>query len=122
MDWMKGVKPPSVDHSASFAVTLGNLEVGHLRREGNEWVFSYTDAFRQQSEVKPIADFPNPAVQEYRASELWPFFVLRIPSLKQPAVQRFLNAHSLREVDEVTLLREFGRRAIANPFELVASS
>jgi hypothetical protein len=54
----------------------------------------------------------------YISEDLWPFFALRIPSGAQNAVQEFLREQHLENADEVTMLKKFGRRSVANPFEL----
>lgn len=117
-DWFSGVEPLPPDETIAFKVMLGSLEVGTLRADHGEWVFAYSDAFRRQSEIKPIVDFPA-LDREYRDRALWPFFALRIPSPRQPAVQKFLQSWPGGKVDEGILLREFGARSISNPFRLV---
>jgi hypothetical protein len=114
-DWRRGVAKP-VDPGVSFRLFLGSLEVGTLHMEGSEWIFSYSEAFRKQSKVAPIIDFPQ-VDQEYRSNQLWPFFALRVPSLAQANVQEYL-AKTRKEPDDARLMREFGRRSVANPFVL----
>lgn len=114
-DWRRGVSKP-VESGISFRLCLGALEIGTLRMEGGEWVFSYSEAFRQQSKVAPIIDFPQPD-QEYRSGQLWPFFALRVPSLAQANVRDYL-AKTQNKPDDARLMREFGRRSVANPFVL----
>jgi len=116
-DWLGGVKALAPESRLSFRVLLGPLEIGELTRDREEWVFRYSEAFRKQTAIKPIVDFPSVA-KEYRSSNLWPFFLLRIPSPTQPMVQRHIANHKFDEVDEGVLLREFGRWSVANPFEL----
>jgi|ERR1035437_3908974 HipA-like protein len=117
-DWLSGVKPLPVDEKLEFKVKLGALVVGTLRADKGEWVFNYSNEFRQQSQIKPIVDFPIPD-REYRSQSLWPFFALRIPSPKQAEVRQFLERMPEDKVDEGILLKEFGTRSIANPFRLV---
>lgn len=116
-DWLGGVKAPPPQTRLSFRVMLDDLEVGKLERDREEWVFRYSADFRAQSSVKPIVNFPQ-LEKEYRSTQLWPFFLVRIPSLAQPAVQRHLAKHRVSEADEGMLLTEFGRWSAANPFEL----
>ncbi len=116
-DWLDGIKPSEGEH-VSFVVVLGNLEVGKLVKDHGEWVFHYSDAFRRQNRVKPIVDFPYPE-RNYRSRQLWPFFLLRLPSTDQPSVKRFAQKHGVREWNETMLLKHFGRHSIANPFQLV---
>jgi hypothetical protein len=114
-DWRRGVSKP-VEPGISFKLFLGSLEIGNLLMEGGEWVYSYSEAFRNQSKVAPIIDFPQ-TDREYRSPQLWPFFALRVPSLAQAHVQEYL-AKTRKEPDDARLMREFGRRSIANPFVL----
>lgn len=116
-DWLTGTKPPARESQVAFRVLLGDLEVGTLSREDNEWTFRYSEAFRSQTKVQPIIDFPN-LEAVYRNPTLWPFFQLRIPSTSQPEVVRRIMSTSLGSFDEGVLLREFGRWSVANPFEL----
>ena len=117
-DWLTGVEPLPVDEKLAFKVMLGSLPVGILRAEGGEWFFAYSQDFRNQSEVKPIVDFPIVS-RDYRSRTLWPFFALRIPSPTQPAVRDFIRAQPQEKADEGILLKEFGARSVANPFRLV---
>lgn len=115
-NWLRDVSEPA-QVSVAFELSLGPLQVGTLRREGDEWVFSYTDAFARQRMVAPIVDFPVVG-REYRSKELWPFFALRIPSVTQANVQAFLRQQGRTEADAADMMQQFGRRSIANPFVL----
>jgi HipA-like protein len=117
-DWLAGVEPLPVDEKLALKVVLGPLLVGTLRAEGGEWYFTYSQDFRNQSQVKPIVDFPVLS-KEYRSRNLWPFFALRIPSPTQPAVRDFIRTRPAEKADEGILLKEFGARSVANPFRLV---
>jgi HipA-like protein len=120
-DWLDDVSATANgQEGVAFSVVLDSLEVGRLRLDGEEWVFAYTDDFRRQENIKPIVDFPN-TDREYRSPDLWPFFQLRIPSLKQPVVQEFLREEKVDIPSAAILLRRFGKRSAANPFELVPS-
>ena len=118
-EWLEGIPDDAAEQqNVAFSVVLDGLEVGRLRLDGDEWVFSYTDQFRKQKKIKPIVDFPS-VQREYRSPDLWPFFLLRIPSLKQPAVQEFLREEKVDAPSAAILLRRFGKRSAANPFELI---
>ena len=116
--WLGYAQPITESEKIAIAVQLGGLPVGTLRAENGEWVFVYSAEFLKQNEIKPIVDFPN-LNREYRSKTLWPFFALRIPSPAQAAVQEFMHNRGISEVDQGTLLKRFGRKSIANPFELV---
>ena len=116
--WLAGVEPLPPEEKLALKVMLGSHEIGTLIADKGEWIFSYSEEFRKQSEIKPIIDFPD-LKRQYRSRSLWPFFALRIPSPEQPAVREFLRSHPEQKPDEGILLKEFGERSIANPFRLV---
>lgn len=107
-----------IEEKLALKVMLDSHEIGTLIAEKGEWIFSYSDEFRKQTEIKPIADFPD-VKKKYRSRSLWPFFALRIPSPEQPAVREFIHRQPQQKADEGILLKEFGARTIANPFRLV---
>lgn len=107
------------DAEATFEVRYGHALVGTLRHTRGQWVFSYSDGFKQGSGMRPIADFPDVA-KRYEEKDLWPFFASRIPSLENPRVRIKLHEENVNATDLVGLLRLFGKRTIANPLELVA--
>lgn len=100
------------DADASFHVNLGKLLIGTLMYSDGVWYFSYSDSFKAQNTISPLANFPSKE-KEYTTTELWPFFASRIPSGAQLQVDK-----SQPTDDVVTLLKKFGRRTIANPYEL----
>jgi len=118
-NWLRDVVEP-VEVRASFELSLGSLHVGTLSRDGDSWLFEYSQAFRQQGKISPIVDFPK-VDQVYRSKELWPFFALRIPSLTQAHVQDYLRDIGRDQADSAELMKRFGRRSIANPFVLEAA-
>jgi len=117
-NWLRDVREPAPENdNATFELQLGALQVGTLSRESGEWIFSYSDSFRAQNEVAPIIDFPR-TDRMYRSKDLWPFFALRVPSLTQANVQRYLKRNGKTEVDTADLMQEFGKKSAANPFVL----
>jgi len=117
-NWLAGVEPLPLEEKLAFKVMWETHEIGTLTADKGEWTFSYSDEFRGQNEIKPIADFPD-VKRVYRSRTLWPFFALRIPSPEQPAVREFIRTLPQKRPDEGILLKEFGERSIANPFRLV---
>ena len=95
------------------------MTIGVLSAADDEWTFRYTDEFRKSGELRPIVEFPD-VDKTYKSDELWPFFVMRLPSVKQPSVRNILESEAIDDSDEVELLRRFGQRAICSPFELIA--
>jgi HipA-like protein len=116
-DSLAGLQRPE-EKSAAFNLTLKGLKIGTLSYQSGHWTFRYSDAFQRQDSVKPIINFPVKD-KEYRSERLWPFFLLRIPSLRQPSVKRLIEERGPGELNDATLLRMFGRRSVANPFELI---
>ncbi len=127
-NWFKFLLPNGLEHPSNsngshqeFALMYGNLGVGTLTYTGGEWIFAYTQQFQTQSTIKPLTDFPD-IVKVYTSFELWPFFALRIPGLAQPSVQKIIIEKEIEQSNIVDLLKEFGQKTIANPFELLPQS
>lgn len=91
--------------------------IGELRREGGTYIFTYDDAYVRNPRSTPIRAFPDMR-KEYRHTELWPFFEVRIPALDRPEVKQLLIAHQIDPGDKMAVLRVLGRRTITNPYEL----
>lgn len=103
-----------------FQLIYEKNEIGTLEFSNNQWRFVYSDWFKNQSEIKPFANFPD-INQEYISDDLPPFFESRLPGTSQPQVEAFLkeNAQQASEGEtKAALLKQFGRRSITNPFEL----
>ena len=118
-DWLgftRSVKAPPEAY-AKFLLTYDDLLVGTLTVENGLWKFAYSDKFKSESELRPIVEFPD-LNKIYVNEELWQFFASRIPSTEQPEVEAILKREHVEEDDAVGLLKLFGKRTIANPFEL----
>jgi len=102
------------NNEATFNVNLGRLLVGTLLYSDGIWYFNYSDEFKLQNRILPLTNFPSKE-KEYSTKELWPFFASRIPSNAQLQIDK-----DTPQEDIVTLLRRFGRRTVANPYELYA--
>ena len=118
-DWLgfaHSVKAPPGTH-AKFLLTYDDLLVGTLTVEDGVWKFEYSDKFRAEDELRPIVEFPD-VDKTYVNEDLWQFFASRIPSTEQPEVEEILKREHVKEDDAIGLLKLFGKRTIANPFEL----
>lgn len=102
---------------AIFKLMYENLEVGVLSYENGTWVFEYSDAFKNQDDLDVLIDFPQKN-KKYEETYLWPFFAHRIPGLGQPQVRHIIEREKIDPHNEVDLLKRFGKKSIANPFEL----
>lgn len=100
------------DDDATFNVNLGKLLVGTLLYSEGLWHFSYSNEFKIQNRIAPLVNFPSKD-KEYITHELWPFFTSRIPSNAQLQIEKNSPTEDL-----VTLLMKFGRKTVANPYEL----
>lgn len=96
--------------TASFHVMLRNMEVGTLEYNQGIWIFKYSEEFINQKEIVPLANFPCKD-KSYSTKDLWPFFASRIPSSAQLQTKE-------TNTDVVQMLSKYGRRTIANPYEL----
>lgn len=101
----------------SFCLRYKNLDVGSLFFSDGMWTFRYADDFKH-SGLRTITEFPD-VTKTYRSSELWPFFLMRIPSLRQADIRSIVATENIDEHDEAKLLKRFGRKTVANPFELI---
>ena len=122
-EWLgfaRTVKAPPEAH-AKFLLTYDDLLIGTLTVEDGLWKFEYSDNFRLEDELRPIVEFPD-VNKIYVNEELWQFFASRIPSTEQPEVEEILKREHIQEDDAVGLLKLFGKRTIANPFELTFAS
>lgn len=118
-EWLgftRSVKAP-VEVRAKFLLTYDDLLVGTLSVENGVWKFEYSDNFKLEDELRPLVEFPD-LNKIYVNEDLWQFFASRIPSTEQPEVEEILRREHVEEDDAVGLLKLFGKRTIANPFEL----
>lgn len=107
----KGKNNTIEDKPVEFILKFDKLEIGILSFTDNTWFFSYSEEFKSQKEILPLVNFPT-VNKEYTSNELWPFFVSRIPSTAQRQLSEENQATT-------TLLKIYGRKTIANPYQLV---
>ena len=100
-----------------FRLLHGKHLIGALTYDDGIWIFRYSEEFKQRQDLRPIIQFPDKG-RVYESDELWPFFGMRIPSLKQPGVEKVVESEHIDPTDRVELLKRFGRRTISNPYEL----
>ncbi|MDP3928856.1 MAG: HipA N-terminal domain-containing protein [Bacteroidota bacterium] len=109
------------NQNAKFILSVDKINIGHLICENGEWFFKYTNEFKNHAEeYKTIVGFPD-LNKIYKSDALWPFFQVRIPGLKQPAIREVIENEKIDKDDKVELLKRFGQKTIANPYELVLS-
>lgn len=104
-------------NNVRFILRINNIEVGYLTVNNNEWVFEYSDEFRNQNIYETVPGFSD-LNKVYRNQELWPFFKIRIPGLKQPMIKEIIEKEKLDIKNEIQLLKRFGRRIVSDPFVL----
>lgn len=103
----------------TFVLKVDDIELGILQHENAQWTFRYTEEFKKRAnEYNRIVGFPD-LNKIYRSEVLWPFFLIRIPGLKQPAIREIIKKENIDQENEVQLLKRFGRKTIANPYELL---
>lgn len=106
--------------SPQFVIKYKNLKIGYLELKNRAWHFKYSDEFKNQEVIEPLRDFPD-IHKTYKNEELWPFFLIRIPSLKQPMIQKIIRKENIDQFNQVELLKRFGKKSISNPFDLTYS-
>lgn len=113
------LKTPTGIH-AKFILKYEDIKIGYLELNDGIWKFSYSEAFKEQDDLRPIVQFPDKH-KVYENEELWPFFTIRIPGLNQPSIEKILESENIDRSNEVELLKRFGQKTISNPYELVAA-
>jgi HipA-like protein len=107
------------DEEAKFILVVDDISIGTLYCQKGEWFFKYTDDFKKRTgEYNRITGFSD-LNKTYQSDILWPFFQIRIPGLKQPAIQEILENEKIDKANEVALLKRFGKKTITNPYELI---
>ena len=107
------------EEDAKFILTVDNIRIGMLYCDKGDWYFKYTEDFKDHSnEYNRIVGFPD-LNKTYKSETLWPFFQIRIPGLKQPAIQESLENEKINKENEAALLKRFGQKSISNPYKLV---
>ena len=111
----------SKNEEAKFILMVDDIRIGILDCRKGEWFFKYTDDFKKNTDkYNRITGFPD-LNKTYQSDMLWPFFQIRIPGLKQPAIQEILENEKIDKANEVALLKRFGQKTIANPYELIVA-
>jgi HipA-like protein len=106
---------------AKFILKVDEIKIGILTSKDGLWYFKYTDEFKDYvNEYNRIVGFSD-LNKTYKSEVLWPFFQIRIPGLKQPAIQEILKNEKIDKANEVALLKRFGQKTISNPYELEVS-
>jgi len=108
------------DQAYHFTLKIDSLNVGYLEHKNGERVFNYSDEFKQQRKYRRLIGFSN-LNKEYVSNELWPFFKIRIPGLKQPMIREIIEKEKLDNQNEAALLKRFGYQIMTNPYILEAS-
>jgi HipA-like protein len=109
---------PENEHG-EFVLKIEDIEIAYLSFEKGEWTFQYSkDFIKNHSDVyNTIIGFPR-LDKVYKSKSLWPFFLIRIPGLKQPAIQKIIKEENIDTTNELELLKRFGKKTISNPYEL----
>jgi HipA-like protein len=104
---------------AKFILSVDGIAMGILEYKDEYWHFKYTNEFKLVNDkYNLIVGFPDLS-KEYKSEVLWPFFQIRIPGLKQPAIKEIIEQEHINDTNEVELLKRFGKRTISNPYELI---
>lgn len=103
-----------------FKLYYNSMHIGTLELNNNEWFFYYSDEFKNSKELSTIVDFPDKN-KIYKTKYLWPYFMTRIPSLKQPYIKNLIIKKNIDSNNLVDLLKNFGEKTITTPFDLICS-
>jgi hypothetical protein len=111
------VSAVKADGDNRFVLKIKDLVIGHLWTEDGQWVYEYSEDFRNQDYYARLTGFSK-LDKTYRSKYLWPFFQIRIPGLKQPMIKEIIRDENLDASNEAVLLRRFGRLSMSNPYVL----
>jgi hypothetical protein len=100
-----------------FTLKIDDLHIGYLYAEDGLWYFRYSDDFINQNQYARLTGFSD-LHKIYKSEELWPFFKIRIPGLKQPMIKDIIKSEKLDGSNEAVLLRRFGWKSMSNPYLL----
>lgn len=116
-DWLFKNKKTKANKDTQFLLKYGNLKIGKLYREKEEFIFEYEDDFKKQTKIKPLVSFLDKS-KKYQSKNLFPFFVARIPEPNRPIIKEEIKEKEIDKNDVFELLKYFGRRNGDNPFIL----
>ncbi len=105
--------------TSKFILKVDDIQVGTLYSKKGEWFFEYSEDFKNNKEIyNRIIGFPQ-LDKKYHSPNLWPFFQVRIPGLKQPAIKEILEKENIDKTNPAALLKRFGYKTITDPYELI---
>jgi len=115
----KSIKPAEFDFNddIKFTLKIADLNIGYLSVENDLWIFMYSKEFKNQNQYARLTGFSD-LNKVYKSDELWPFFKIRIPGLKQPMIRDIIKSEQLDGSNEAVLLRRFGWKSMSNPYLL----
>lgn len=111
------VLSPNKSKIHAFSLNYKSNQIGQLSFSNTQWTFEYSAWFKNQDSIKPLTQFPK-AEEKYVSETLWPFFASRIPSKKQPQVEKFIKENPEKGNNLVALLGRFAAHSVNNPFTL----
>lgn len=98
-----------------------NLVIGELSYIDNFYQFNYSEEFKLQTTSKngliPLTEFSD-INKTYRSKYLFPAFECRLPSQKQPKIQKIITEEKLDFNNKIEMLLRFGKTCITNSFKL----
>ena len=95
----------------------GRVRIGRLAKDGDVYVFRYDEEFLRRKDVPTLPDFPVPT-KVYRSSDLWPFFMARLPAQQRPDVQAVMEKEGISPDNAIEVLGRLGRKSVSSPYEL----
>lgn len=103
----------------NFVLVLQYKEtpIGRLWLEGGEYCFQYDTAF-ESTALNKLPDFPE-IRKIYKSPVLFPFFEMRIPSLKRGDIVTELARVGLSaDATDMEMLSKFGGKTTSDPYVL----
>lgn len=81
-------------------------------------VFYYDDSYKMDTAKPVLFDFSDKELINVRPV-LWSLFLIRIPSIKQPKIQKIVAKKGINPSNLIEMLDIFGEKSFKNPYLLV---
>ena len=91
------------------------LHVGTLRVKDEQYVFTYSDAYRRTG-LPALPEFPS-FDKPHEFDRLPTFFEVRVPPVTRPDIASLLAAEGIKPTDVLRILGKLGSTSPTSPFE-----
>lgn len=122
VEWLLGRKEQSArERSIVLVLKYEDKTIGRLSFEDGSYNFNYDPNFKATN-LAPLVDFPD-VDKAYRSPVLFPFFQVRIPSLKRGDLGEIVKRlHLENNPTDLEILSRLGAHSSSDPYVLEVES